>query len=376
MRCNLWLVYEVLGGIDLKKLMAVPAAIGFILLFLVNFLFAVCALLFTGTGLLASSMGLLYTLGFIRVISDLSPEALAFFGLFLIFSGLFLAMVLSRLAPFCLRLAHKAINSIRGTHEYRLYRYKKAGFLLIVFGVLAIGCASATFFFQKSAVDEGFCGSVAKERLEFDKVRYITVSTNNLDYEIKHTDGDKIIVEYINENPMLVRQSDENYLKLIQDDSFTFTLFAREQFSYKLTIYLPTHDYRELYLSSGEGDITLYSTASEFSSVRTGSGDITLFEATGKIDAQTLSGNIACDYLGFINSASFSTDTGDILIAMPDYSGVDLSFETITGYFTSDFFNREYFYEQGAKKLSRDAPLTRNLYIKTQSGHFMLMKKE
>lgn len=349
---------------------------GLVVLFLLNFILVLCALLFTGTGLLASSMGLLYSLGLIRVISSFSPEALAFFGLFLIFSGLFLAMVLSRLAPFCLRIAHKAVNSIRGTHEYRLYRYKKAGFLLVVFGVLAVLSAAACFFFQKSALSEGFNGSVARERLEFDKVRYITVSTNNLDYEIKHTDGDRIIVEYVNENPMLVRQSDENYLKLIQDDSFTLTLFEKEQFSYKLTIYLPTHDYRELYLSSGEGDITLYSTASEFTSLRTGSGNIVIREATGKINARTLSGNIGCDYLGFINAGTFSTDTGDIFIKMPDYSGVDLSFETVTGYFTSDFFHSDYNYEQGAKSLSKDAPLSRNLYIDTQSGHLMLMKKE
>ena len=376
MFCNLLGKSKVLGGVSVKKLLAVPVALGLILLFLLNFLAVICALLFTGTGLLASSMGLLYMLGLIRVVSDLVPSALAFFGLFLIFSGLFLSMFLSRFAPFCLRVAHKAVNAIRGTHEYRLYRYKKAGFLFVVFGVLAVSSAAAAFYFQYDAVRNGFSGSVTRETLEFDKVRYITVSTNNLDYEIKHTDGDKIVVEYVNENPMLVRRNDENYLKLIQDDSFVFTLFAKDAFSYKLTIYLPTHDYREFYLSSGEGDITLHSTASEFSSIRTASGDIAIREAIGKINAETVDGNISCDYLAFINAGTYKTDTGDIFIKMPEYSGVELSFDTITGYFSSDFFNKVYDYEQGARKLSRDAPLSRNLYIETLSGHFTLLKKD
>lgn len=360
----------------MKKLTIIPAAIGFLLLFAVNLILVFASLLLGCAGALAAPMGILYGAGIIHVVTDFTPWALVCFGAFCVFTALFLALFISRFAPYCLRLVHRFSNKLRNTVEPRIYRNTKCGFLLVVFPVVAVLALGGTIFLQVRAADGGFTGSVITERLEFDKARYITVSTNNLDYEIKHTDGDKIIVEYTNETPMIIRQSDENYLKLTQDDSFVLTLFAREQFSYKLTIYLPVYDYRELHLKSSSGAVTLASTYSEYAEIETKTGDIEISEASGKLSVKSAGGDISCDYNAFINAGTFKTTDGSIRVTMPDFSGVELEFDTTVGYFTSDFFNEIYDNEQGAQSLSRYAPLSRHLYVETESGHFSLLKNK
>ena len=224
---------------------------------------------------------------------------------------------------------------------------------------------------QFIAVRSGFEGTVTRDRLVFDKTRYLYISTSDLDFELRYHTGDNIIVEYVNDRPMITEETDMDDLRLAQDDSFTISLFALEQFDYRMTVWLPENDYREFYLASGSGSITLHETQSEYTELRTRSGDITVTQALGKLQAQTSDGNINCDYTAFINSGTFSSKSGSITVTMPDYSGVSLVFKTERGWIESGFMGlTERIY--GSRTLKREADPMRSLYVNTGSGGFSL----
>ena len=360
----------------MKRAMAfLPAAAGFILLFSAHFALLLTGLLLTSVGLLAAPLGALYFLGFIGVASDFAPLSLALAGLCGIFTGTALCLLEIRLAPGSVRLFHRFACWFRHNPYRRVWHKSKRRPLLWICLGLGIASGVCCFLLQRQAVQNGFDGSVVKEEFHIGKAKYITISTTNLDVEILPFDGDEIKIGYVNDSAVIIEKQDENYLKLRQDDSFTFSLLAKEQFGYKMTVWLPQHDYRELYVSSSSGRITLQSTCAEYTELSTRSGEITVHEADGKLKARTDSGNISCNYLAFVTAGNFITESGNVEIRMPEFSGVTLEFETVCGSAESDMFGeaaREPVFRSAT--FERPAGLSHYLYVTTYSGKLKLYK--
>ena len=355
----------------LPRIMLLPAAAGFGVLFVLVFGLIASALVLVSAGLLCAPLGVLYCLGVIRIVSDLSAPALTAAGCFCLSSGVLLCFGVYRFAPFCVSLLYRYANACCGRRWRRLYFPQCNKHLLRLSLAAAVISLLAACALQFVAVRSGFEGTVTRDRLVFDKTKYLYISTSDLDFELKYHEGDSIVVEYVSDSPMMTEETDTNYLRLVQDDAFTISLFAVEQFGYHMTVWLPENDYREFYLSSGSGSITLQGTQSEYTELRTRSGDITITQAVGRLQAETSYGDIRCDYAVFVNSGTFSGKTGDITITMPDYSGVYLVFKTERGWMESSLMGlTERVY--GSRTLERPAGLERSLYVTTESGNLRL----
>lgn len=348
-----------------------PAAVGFAALFALVFGLIGTALVLVSAGLLCTPLGVLYCFGIVTIVSDLSAPALTAAGCFCLSFGVLLCYVIYRFAPFCVSLLYRYVSACRGLRWRRIYFPPGHKHLLRISLAATVVSLAAACGLQYLAVQAGFEGSVTRERLVFEDVIYLYVSTSDLDFELRYHDGDSIIVEYVNDSPVITEEGDMRDLHLVQDDAFTISIFAVEQFGYHMTVWLPENDYREFYLDSGSGSITLQETQSEYTELRTRSGDITVTQALGRIKAQTFDGDIYCDYTAFINDGIFSSKSGDISLTLPDYSGVSLVFETERGWMESGFMGlTERVY--GSRTLEREAGLERSLYVTTESGSFTL----
>lgn len=353
-------------------LTALPAAAAGTLLFAANAAALLLSAVLVSAGLLTACAGGIYLLGLLTVATDLSAPALIFCGFFCVFAGLALFFAFLRLAALSLRLFRAYAAFFRGEAAGKpFYLWKGKGLLWLFLAFAAVSLAAAVFFQQSS----GTTGSVIRETLEFDNAKYITVSTTNMDFEIRPWSGDKIKLEYVNDTPMIVRQTDVNYLKLTQDDSFTLSLFTKDVFSYKMTLWLPENDYREMYLTSSSGSITLLETQSEYTEISTRSGAISVDEATEKLKITTYTGNVRLRYIAFANAGTINNNSGKTEVVMPDFSGVKLDFKTVTGFLTSDMFESPVEREQGSAFHERVAALSRYLYVTTEDGDLILRKE-
>lgn len=349
------------------KIFFIPAIAGLICLFPANFILIVLSLLLVSVGLLCMPIGILYIFGIVKAVSDLSPFALTAVGLFCLSFGCFLGFLIARFAPFCLRLAQYYFATLKSEKWRRMYRWRENNRFLFISLIISLSALVIAVLAQIVSVMCGFESTVAKDRLVFQNAKYLNISTSGLDYELRFHKGDGILVEYINDTPIIVEQTDVNYLKLVQDDSFTLSLFALDQFNYKMTVWLPENDYREFYLDSGSGDIYISETLSEYTEIHTRNGNITINGATEKISAYTDKGNISCNYNVFANAGSFETKSGNIDIRIPDFSGVILQFRTENGYLDSSLLGlEERFYS--SLDAQKPAPLSKHLYITTESG--------
>ena len=352
-------------------LFLLPAVAGFGALFVLVFGLIGLALVLVSAGLLCAPLGVLYCFEVIRIVSDLSAPALTLAGCFCLFSGILLCFGIYRFAPFCVGLLYRYVNACCGKKWRRIYFPRSHKRLIRTFGLAAVLSLAAACTLQYLAVRGGFEGTVTRDRLVFRDTKYLYISTSDLDFELKYHSGDGIVVEYVNDCPMITAETERNELRLVQDDAFTISFFAWEQFGYHMTVWLPENDYREFYLDSGSGSITLRETLSEYTELRTRSGDIEIIQALGRIKAQTSEGNIYCDYTAFVNSGTFSSKSGNITLAMPDYSGVSLVFKTNSGWVESGLLGLEdRLY--GSRTIEKQAELSSSLYVTTESGNFIL----
>ena len=357
---------------DKKALLfLLPAAAGFAALFVLVFGLIALALALVSAGLLCAPLGALYCFGVIRIVSDLSAPALTAAGCFCLFAGVLLCFGIHRFAPFCAGLLYRYAGACRGKRWRRIYFPQSPRRLIRIFAAGAILSLGLTAALQYLAVSVGFEGTVTRDRLVFSDAKYLYISTSDLDFDLRYHGGEDIVVEYVNDCPMITEETDMSELRLVQDDAFTISLFAAEQFGYHMTVWLPLGDHREFYLDSGSGSITLQETLSEYTELRTRSGDITVTQALGRIKAQTSGGNIYCGYTAFVSPGSFSAKSGDITVTMPDYSGVSLVFETESGWMESGLLglSGRLF---GSTELEKKAELESSLYITTESGSFSL----
>lgn len=362
------------------RILLLPALAGFVVLFAFNFAIIALALVSVSAGLLCTPLGILYTLGFIKMISDLSPMALMAAGLFFLFFGCFLSLSELKLAPFSTRLFYCYCSRFMGKRRRRIYsNFNITKFLIaaLVLSVLSFGAVCAA---QIQSVKNGFESTVIRERLEFGDAKYIYVSTSSLDFEIKRHNGQGILLDYVNDSKIIAEESDINYLRLTQDDSFAVSLFARDQFGYKMTLWLPENDYREFYLDSGSGDIALFGTAANYTEIHTRSGSIKITEADKQIDAAAISGNIYCDYREFEDMGSFETRSGDIRITMPESSGIKLEYRTDEGALLGDLMGQPEDFI-GSIDIEKTAANSQgensgDLYVTTKNGSLTLGKSE
>ena len=355
----------------MPRVLLLPAAAGFAALFMLVFGLIALALALVSAGLLCAPLGVLYCFGVIRIVSDLSAPALTSAGCFCLFAGILLCFGIYRFAPFCVGLLYRYVNACFGRRWRRIYFPRSYKHLIRIFAAAAILSLAAAGALQYIAVSGGFEGTVTRDRMVLNDTKYLYISTSDLDFELKYHDGDGIVVEYVNDSPMITAETDMNELRLVQDDAFTISLFAMEQFGYHMTVWLPENDYREFYLDSGSGSITLHETQSEYTELRTRSGDITITQALGRIKAQTSDGNIYCDYTAFLNDGIFSSKNGSIALTMPDYSGVSLVFETDKGWMESGLMGAQgrLF---GKAELEKEAELKGSLYVTTENGTLSL----
>ena len=315
---------------DKKALLfLLPAAVGFVLLFGLVFGLIALALVLVSAGLLIAPLGALYCLGLVKVVSDLSAPALTGAGCFCLFLGILLCFAVYGFAPFCVSLLYRYAGACRGIRWRRIYFPKSRGRLILFTAAAAAVSLAAACALQYAAVKNGFEGTVARGRLVFNNAKYLYISTSNLDFELRYHTGDGIVVEYVNDTAMLTEEADKNYLRLVQDDAFTLSLFAREQFGYRMTVWLPENDYREFYLDSGSGDIAINGVLPEYTELRTRSGDIT--------------------------------------VTLPDASGVMMVFDTQSGWIESSLMglNRRFY---GSAEMDNKEELTGSLYVTTVSG--------
>lgn len=357
----------------IARITVLPALAGFIALFALNFAIIALAMVLISAGLLCAPLGGLYTMGFIKVISDLSPTAFMAAGFFFLSFGCFLSLCVLKLAPFSTRLFYGYCYRLAGKRWRRIYTNFKITRFLILSLVLSVLSFGAMLTAQAVSVKGGFESTVIRERLVFNDAKYIYVSTSSLDFEIKRHSGQGIMLDYVNDSGIIAEESDENYLRLVQDDSFAVSLFAKDQFSYKMTLWLPENDYREFYLDSGSGDITLFETAALYTEVRTRSGTIRINDADKQIKATTAAGDIYCAYCEFTEPASFESKSGDIKITMPEYSGVKLKYRTEGGALLGDLMGQPEDFI-GSVDLEKPASTTSELYVTTTSGSLTVDK--
>lgn len=354
----------------LPRIFMIPAAAGFLVLFGINFSIAVFALIALSVGLLCLPLGLLCLLGDItplNVVSDLSPASLAAAGAFMLCLGVFLCFSLCLLAPFSVRLLYTYLAAAADKRWRRIYSNFSFFPHFKISLVLSLASLAVLIGFVYMDSERGYEGTVVKERLTFPNANYIYISTSGLDFEIKCYDGDNITLEYTNDMPVIVEESSEDYLRLTQDDSFTISVFAKDQFGYKMTLWLPVRDYREFYFNSGSGDITVEETLSRYCKLRTRSGSIYIYGAHKEIDAAAVRGDIFCSYNAFVSSGSFESREGNITVLVPDFSGVNLQYRTESGWLDSSLMGLdERFY--GSIDLQKTSDLSKYLYVTTGSG--------
>ena len=361
------------------RILLLPALAGFAALFALNFSVIALALVSVSAGILCAPLGALYSFGIVKMISDLSPSALTAAGFFFLFFGCFLSLAELKLAPFCMRCFYRYCSRFMGKRWRRVYSNFNINKFLIAALVLSVLSFGAVYAAQVRSVQNGFESTVIRERLEFGDAKYIYVSTSGLDFEIKHYDGQGILLDYVNDSRIITEEADVNYLRLTQDDSFAISLFARDQFDYKMTLWLPENDYREFYLDSGSGDIALFGTAAGYTEIHTRSGNIKIIDADKQIDAAAISGNIFCDYLEFKHIGNYETRSGDIAITIPEDSGVKLEYRTDEGALLGDLMGQPEDFI-GSIDISKTAysqsENSGELYVTTKNGNLTLSKAE
>lgn len=353
------------------QLFLLPAAVGFAALFALIFGLIASALVLVSAGLLCAPLGVLYCFGIITIVSDLSAPALTAAGCFCLSLGVLLCFVIYSFAPFCVSLLYRYVSACRGIRWRRIYFPRSHKPLIFISAGAAVISLAAACVLQYLAAESGFEGTVIRDRLEFVDVKYLYISTSNLDFELRYHSGDGIIVEYVNDTALITETSDMNDLHLVQDDAFTMSLFALEQFDYRMTVWLPENDYQDFYLDSGSGSITLYETPAERTEVRTRSGDITVIGATGRIQAESVRGSISCGCADPDGSFTFLGKSSDINVTVPGDCGVLLEFRTEKGWIESGFLGldgRVY----GSRDLKKEAETSYSIYVNTESGRFTL----
>ena len=122
----------------LLRIMLLPAAAGFAVLFGLVFVLIASALVLVSAGVLCAPLGVMYCFGAIKIVSDLSAPALTAAGCFCLSSGVLLCFGIYRFAPFCVSLLYRYVSACSGRRWRRIYFPRSHKRLLGIFAGVAI----------------------------------------------------------------------------------------------------------------------------------------------------------------------------------------------------------------------------------------------
>ena len=174
----------------------------------------------------------------LKVVSDLSPVTLTAAGALMLCAGVSLGFFLCVFSPFSVRLLYKYIAAVREERWRRIYSNFSFSKLLVISLIPTAAFLAVFIGLRCMDIADGYESTAVRESLSFPAASYLYISTSGLDFEIKSYEGKDILVEYVNDMPIIVEESNEDYLKITQDDFFTISLFSKDQFGYKMTIWL------------------------------------------------------------------------------------------------------------------------------------------
>jgi hypothetical protein len=242
--------------------------------------------------------------------------------------------------------------------------------LFWLFAVLALLSGGAALLTQMFAGELfGWTPTVHRERREVAFTPSISINSTDIPLEVYTYDGEVIIVEYIGESALIIEE-DEFELRIHRVEDFTISLFSTDILNYGMTVWLPKQSYKAIRLTTASGDIRAENIETELLSVTSRTGNISLCNIEGLLSVSSRYGDVWAEFVNLTDAAAIDTESGRVEIIMPARIDVRLDFLTDRGYFTSDFFRREYDSHQGDLFLST-GPAGANLVrftVRTSSG--------
>jgi len=218
--------------------------------------------------------------------------------------------------------------------------------------------------------------TVYRERRIIEAADIVSIHSADMNLEIYSHSGSQIIIDYIGETALLTEKSDFE-VRIGKDEDFSFSLFSLDRFNYNMRVGLPVREYKELRLTSASGNISAERVHAGQITVTSRSGNVTLFSVSGFIDINTRFGDVNTEFVSFADACRIDTETGSVTVVMPDVAGVDLSFFTQSGSFSSDFFG-EAFLE--AARFQEDLYLSSGVNhkmftVRTNTGNLVFYKR-
>lgn len=212
----------------------------------------------------------------------------------------------------------------------------------------------------------------SSEHLEIEPVNYISINSLAMDVNVILHDGDKILIDYVNETPIDV-EFDENKLNINEKESVVISFLSIKQFDYKITVSLPSRFYREIKVKNKIGNTLISGISSDTVLCDSVTGNISIYGINSLLKVSSDSGKIECSFDDLIHDASITSTKGNVKAILPPATPVSLEYKTTTGRFLSDFFVEDYDIEGSFKVSSGIEPNT--LKVITKMGDLHLLKK-
>lgn len=221
-------------------------------------------------------------------------------------------------------------------------KIKKMKKLMIVFlcaGIVFLGAAYGLYRFY--AENTGFTSGVTEKTYVFDALNYINISTTNLNVEVRPIDGDRIIVEYLNDSPLIVENTD-SIIRLTQDDSFTLSFLTMDMLRYKMTIHLPEKQYKQLFISTVSGNVDFSDIKTDVLEIVTKNGTINLDGTDSELSIKATDADIHCNFYALDKPVRIENTHGTAELLIPGEAKIRLSYTAKHGKLFSDLFSVHY----------------------------------
>lgn len=213
--------------------------------------------------------------------------------------------------------------------------------MIILFGGGILFLGAALGLQHLAAERYGFTSGAVDETYTFDPLNYLYINCTNLDVEIKRGDSDKIIVEYLNEAPLIIEQTD-SVIRLTQNDEFKLSFLTADMFSYKMTVYLPQKQYKFLYIATVSGNINISGTASDSLSLSTKDGEISLSDIDSELDIKAVSSDIKCVFSTLNAPVHIENTSGTSELILPEEAELCLKYSAKKGALFSELLAADY----------------------------------
>ena len=192
---------------------------------------------------------------------------------------------------------------------------KKKIFLILL--SIAVGTGLSAF-----AVQYFFGESSVYRSVEYYEVKpVVSILTGGMAVEVAVWDGEEIKIETVAELPIFVDDESEQEIIISQNDDFVVSIFTLDMFRYKLKVYLPVYEYKEINIISAGGNVNVdsYRLESERVLIDTKNADVDVRRATGIYVINTVSGDVYLDYDFLVAAAVVESDSGNVQVCIPYY---------------------------------------------------------